>query len=192
MPSEYRPGNKMVRVSASLRDPTVALKQIGAVLTAESQDSFRQQKHGSKKWNERAPVNVFGILADFAAGKEPPKRRFDRRPALMDTGRLASSISWHVIGDVVEVGTTVEYAAKHHYGGEVESVKITETMQQAIAKWLKKTKKARAAGLGWLLNRKFTGKKLTQKVPARPFVGLTKESAADVRQIIGQHIMEAE
>lgn len=191
-PPVYRPGAKLQRIQSNLLDPAVALKQIGALLTAESIGAFKAQKFGEKKWDERGSPNVFGILADFAAGKkEPPKRRFEKRPVMRDTGRLASSISWRVVGDVVEVGTTVEYAAKLHFGGEVESVKITATIQNALAVWLKKSRKARDAGLGWLLNRKFTGTRLKQTLVARPFVGLTKQGKRDIREVIGALVMEA-
>jgi hypothetical protein len=78
-------------------------------MVAESQQSFRDQRFGSDAWEPRAPVNVFAIIADFHAGKKsPPQRRFESRPALRDTGRLAQSISWKLVGtDVVEVGSNL-------------------------------------------------------------------------------------
>ena len=91
-----RPG-----LDAALDNPQAALKQIGILMVAESQRAFKAQQFGAKKWDQRAPVNVFGIIADFTAGKtKPPNRRFDQRPALRDTGRLSSSIAYQVKGKI--------------------------------------------------------------------------------------------
>lgn len=200
-PPPYQPGDKLLRIRQKLVDPTPALKQIGAVISAESQGAFKKQAFGGQKWEPRAPINVFGILADFAAGKkEPPARRFQDRPALRDTGRLGASIAWRIDGDAVVIGTNLDYASAHQFGGEVKSATITAAMQTAMAAWIKRKGRgkteaavARASmkrGLGWLLNKKFTGKQLVGKVPARPFVGITKQGARDIRKIIGVEILE--
>lgn len=186
-------GAKIERWEEHLRSPTDALKQIGTIMVAESQEAFRDQKLGDKPWDARAPVNVFGIIADFHAGKKPPARRFESRPALKDTGRLAASIAHKLVGtDVVEVGSNLPYAAVQHHGGEVESLPINEQVRTALAAWLKGAGKQHKKALGWLLNKKFKGQKLKQKVPARPFVAITKQTLEDVREIVGVKIMEAD
>ena len=191
--AEFDRGAKIRRWETRLGKPTAALKQIGAMMTAESQRSFRMQRFGRKAWKARGEVNLFGIIADFAAGKRaPPQRRFQRRPALRDTGRLAASISWRLVGtEIVEVGSNLDYAAVHQFGGEVESEPITERVQKALWKWLKGRGSAYKSKLGWLLNRKFRDQKLTMEVPERPFVGITKTTIRDVKQIVGVAIMEA-
>lgn len=188
----YSPGAKLERIERALQNPEKALKQIGALMTAESQGAFVEQEFDQKKWPERRVPNVFGILADFAAGKKaPPQRRFEARPVLRDTGRLAASIAWHIItSDTVEVGTAVDYAAQHQAGGEVESVEITPKVQSALWAWLKKQDRGIRAKLGWLLNRKYTGTKLKARIPARPFVGLTRQGKKDIEHTIGVAIAE--
>lgn len=191
---EVEKGAKIEAIERALVDKTAALKQIGTLMVAESQDAFRNQKLGDKAWKERGTPNVFGIIRDFADGRrEPPARRFERRPVLMDTGRLRQSIAWRVMasGDVVEVGTNLPYAAVHHRGGEVESATITQSMQAAIWQWLKGSGKQHKRTLGWLLNKKFSGKKLKATVPARPIVGITADTIADVREVVGVTIAEA-
>lgn len=190
--STFSPGAKIQRIKRSLQDPTPALKQIGAMMAAESQQAFRDQSFGGVAWNPRGQVNIFGILADFAAGrKNPPSRRFERRPALRDTGRLAASIAWQVIGgDTVEVGSNLEYAGVHQHGGEVESEKITAKIQDSLWAWLKKQGKERKRQLGWLINKKWRGQKLKMEVPARPFVGLTDQTRKDVLRTIGVKLLE--
>ena len=193
MPAEFEKGAKIERWERNLSNPQAALKQVGAMMVAESQRAFVNQKIGDKSWDARAPINVLGIIADFAAGKKtPPSRRFENRPALRDTGRLAASITFRVIGagDVVEVGSNLPYAAVHHRGGTVESKPITEQVRTALNDFLKGKGKQYRKRLGWLLNRKFAGKTLKQKVPARPIVAITDQTIADTREAVGVRIFE--
>lgn len=191
----YSPGARLRKIERTLENPERALKQIGALMTAESQEAFREQQFDDKEWRKRAVPNVFGILADFAAGKKsPPQRRFESRPVLRDTGRLAASIAWNIVAtDVVEVGTNLEYAGVHHAGGDVESVEITEKLQDALWTWLKKKPNRKwQSKLGWLLNVKLRGTKLRSRVPARPFVGLTRQGRRDIDRAIGVTIAGAD
>lgn len=190
----FEPGRIIERCEAILEAGKPAiLRGIGMVMVAESQDAFKRQRFGNLVWPARGEKNTFGIIADFAAGrKEPFGRRFQRRPALMDTGRLRMTINFQVVGqDVVEVGSNLPYAAVHQYGGDVESERITKDMQSSIAKWLKGKGKKYKKMLGWLLNKKFTDQKLRGKVRARRFVGITKQTKTDIADMIGVTIREA-
>lgn len=183
-------GAKIERMERWLEKPTAALKQIGALGVAESQEAFREQSFDGKKWPERNPdkpvVNVFGVISDFSQGKtKPPNRRFQTTPALIDTGRLASSISFRLVSDdTVEWGTNIVYAPVHQSGGEVESEEITETVQRLLGAWLKKQSSAMKGRLGFLLNKNMTGEKLQGEVPQRRFVGVTKQLIEDVREVV--------
>lgn len=188
----YSPGARLRKIERTLDNPERPLKKIGALMTAESQEAFSEQEFDEKQWPGRRVPNVFGILADFAAGKKsPPQRRFESRPALRDTGRLAASISWSIVAsDTVEVGTNLAYAGVQHAGGDVESVEITEKIQDALWAWLRKKKNQEwRSKLGWLLNKKFRGTKLKARVPARPFVGLTRQGRKDIEEAIGVTIV---
>lgn len=189
----YERGAKVRRWERKLDDPSAALKQIGALMVAESQAAFREQRFAEKAWDARAPVNVFGIIADFHQGRtKPPQRRFERRPALVDTGRLRSSISFQLRSPkVVEVGTNLDYAAAHQFGGKVKSKPLTRKVRRALWRWLRNEESSLRKRLGWLLNRKFEGKEIEAEVPARPFVGITKQTIEDVREVVGVTIMEA-
>lgn len=187
----FKKGAKIERWERALENPSGALKQIGAVIVAESQRSFREQQHGQDKWVPRAPVNVYGILADFTKGSKPPARRFERRPALRDSGRLANSIAFRLDGRMtVTIGTNLDYAPVLHFGGPIESEPVTGPVRRALWKWLKPKGSELKAQLGWLLNKKFKGETLKGEVPARPFVGITKSTIEDVRELIGVEIME--
>ena len=191
--AQFEPGQKIERIESKLDNPQAALKQIGALMVSESQQAFKAQKFGKDSWEARAPINVYGIIADFAEGKKkPPDRRFERRPALRDTGRLAASIAFQVISDdTVEVGTNLEYASVHQGGGRIESKKITPSVRRAIWAWLKKQGRELKSELGFLLNKKFENKTLVGEVQARPFIGVTQQTIEDVKETIGVYIMEA-
>jgi phage gpG-like protein len=188
----FKPGAKIKRWEAQLDDPKKALKQIGVLLVAASQASFKAQKLGDEKWDERRVPNVFGIVSDFHAGKaKPPARRFQDRPALRDTGRLAQSIAFKLeSAKVVAVGSNLPYASVHQFGGPVESLPVTKTIQKRIAKWLVKSGRKWANDLQFLISSKMTGKQLKGEVPARPFVGLTKQVSDDIVQVVGREVME--
>lgn len=188
----FKKGAKMERFEKALRNPSKALKQIGMVMVAESQESFRLQKFGKSRWRKRKVPNVFGIVADMAQGRgEIPARRFDDRPALRDTGRLASSISYRVTGKTVIVGSNLPYAAAHQHGGRVESEQITKEVQTKIADYLKNDGKQWEHALAFLLLPQMLGERLSMKVPRRPFLGITKQTIEDVREIVGVEIFEA-
>lgn len=188
----FDPGAKVRRIESKLESPATALRQIGALMVSESQRAFKAQAFGGKRWPPRSDVNLFGVLQDFALGrKKPPERRFQTRPALRDTGRLAQSIAFQLIGDsIVEVGTTVEYASVHQFGGQTKSVPITEALRKGLWSWLKRQGRELQRRIGWVLNRKFLGERLIGRVPKRPFVGITQTTRQNVRRAVGVEILE--
>jgi phage gpG-like protein len=187
----FEQGAKLKRINRKLTDPKDALKQIGITMVAESQASFKAQKFGRNKWRERSKVNVFGIISDFAQGRrEPPARRFETRPALRDTGRLANSIAFQVKGRAVEVGTNVPYASLHNFGGVSKSERITSQVRKRLWAWLKKKDEAMRERLGWLVSDAMEGEQLEMRVPKRQFVGITLQTRKDIRKTIGVRIME--
>lgn len=186
-------GAKVRRIRANLQDPSKALAQVGVLMVAESQAAFRNQKFGDKKWDQRAPVNVFGVIADFHQGrKKPVGRRFDRRPALVDTGRGRKSIAFQVRGNGVDVGTNVDYMKVHQTGGKVESKPITKNVRRLLWSWLKNQGVAMKRRLGWLLNKKFVDTSIEGKVPPRPFIGVTKETVRNIEKVVQRTIMEVD
>ena len=73
------------------------MKGLGALALGYAQSAFDKQSLGADLWKERYPkqtgakVNIAGIVADFIAGKNPPNRRFEARPAGIDEGKLKRS-----------------------------------------------------------------------------------------------------
>lgn len=190
MPNDFQRGGQLERLAERLRKPTAALEKIGAIITAAAQDAFRTQSWDGKPWKPRHVPNVMGILADLAIGKNPPARRFQDRPVLKDTGDLLRRLNWRVTSDeTVDVGSPMEYASVHNYGGETESEPITLTMQSRLAKWLaKKSSEPWRPDLDWLTMPSMTGRTIKAKVPARTFVGITTTIMADIEEAVGVRI----
>jgi len=188
----FEKGAKLARIEGKLDNPTAALKQIGALMVAESQRAFKVQEFDGEKWQPRAPVNIFGIIADFHEGRrKPPQRRFERRPALRDTGRLSSSISFRLVGSrAVEIGTNLPYAGVHQRGGEVESKPITREVQRNLWAWLKNQPLQMRRRLGFLLSKRYTDQTLKGSVPERRFIGITRRTREFVQKAVGVRIME--
>jgi phage gpG-like protein len=195
MAKDFNEGDKIRRWKTNLENPEPALKGIGAMMVSESQRAFTEQKFGEDEWRPRAVPNIAGIISDFHAGKrEPPKRRFEDRPALVDTGALKgpAGIVFKVMGNVVVVGSNRPGVGTLHKGGKVESLPITASVQELLGKWLAGKGSKWADKLGFLLNEKWTGKTRKMKVPKRPIVGLTEQTIEDIREIIGVEVFEVE
>ena len=186
-----------VKLRSALTDTKPILTRIGAILEAGAQAAFSDQKFGSVAWPHRYPnqaepfVNLAGALSDFAAGSSNPKsRRFSRRPAVMDTGRLLRSIRSRVTGrDRVEVGTTVEYAPAHQWGG-VTSQPVTDDAKKKIAAWL-----LTPGGKPYMSKMTFLLQKnratLDTKVAHRPFLGVTATMEKDITSAVEELVAEA-
>lgn len=174
----------------ALGDASGLLKAIGAVVVADIERNFDDQSFGGRKWLERYPnqappkINVAGVVADLNAGKNPPKRRFEDRPVLRDTGELRRSINFRVLGqDTVEAGVygpAFAYANLHQLGG-VSRQPITEQAKKKLSKLLRgpRTRKgaSRTPGKLWAYRDKlgplFRVGTLETKLVKRQFVGST-------------------
>lgn len=196
MSDEFDVGDKVRRFQSQLDAPEESLEAVGLIMVAGSQAAFKSQRFGKADWKQRGKRNTFGIIADFAGGaKSPKKRRFDRRPALMDKGfggGLVSTISHRVMGKIVEVGANKPYADVHQVGGKSKSEIVTKNVQSLLFKWLKSKGGSDHQSLAWILNKKFTGKRLETDVPARPYIGLTILMVEDIKEAVGVNVMEVE
>ena len=178
----------------SLRDwidrrvPSV-LKQIGAFLLGRAQAAFTDQRFDGKAWAERYPrqrpprLNVAGAIQDFARTSRLKKRRFEPRPAGMDTGSLRRSMSFRATplpkGGLVEVGSVLPYAGRVQFGGESRQP-ITATIKANMAKFLR-SKQGR--GFRPKLGPLFRRETLITKAGARPFIGIRPGGAIERRLV---------
>jgi len=193
--------NVLRRMQQSKEFQERIMKGLGALALASAQEAFDQQALGSEQWEERYPkqkgfkANIAGIVADFAAGKRnPPNRRFDARPAGIDTGNLRRSLTpskaLTTHGFKVTVGSTQQNASAVQFGGETRQ-QITKTIVHLLADFMrrsrKRVKKAKKVSqpitakdaaiqkLGFLFGLAKKGKPLITKSIPRPYLGITPE-----------------
>ena len=203
------------RLMAAVENPESILKKIGALGAAESQKAFEDQSFGGIEWPKRYPnqqyptINIAGVLADFAAGKNKPKiNRMQARPALVDTSTLKRTLTYRVRytpSDYGKVrwGSPVDYAQKHQDGGTSTFI-ITDDMKKRIKSWLYKKdgnlKKGRQLER---YNEKDIARKMrpfmsasrdeyTVNIVRRPFVGVTRELGQDIKKMLKMHFEEAQ
>lgn len=141
----------VMKLEKRLQNPERLLTRFGAMLAADAKASFDRQALGEIAWPERYPgqkppfLNVAGAISDFAKGRTKPlARRFENRPAGVDTRETRNSISYRVVGtNGVEVGSTAPNAQRMQSGGE-SSQPITPEIKKLMGKFLK-PKKTRAS-----------------------------------------------
>lgn len=159
-----------------IRNPRDLLEAIGFDAQQFCAKSFRNQGlYKLNQWKARSVPSLAGIFADAnKPGGDIKTRRLDPRPALIDTGLLARSISYRVISDrIVLVGTNVPYAKVHNEGGYSTQVKsntkanfdkkIDKFVKNSMGSFDSKTK-------GMVLSLKHADS-LTTRVPKRQFLG---------------------
>lgn len=190
-------------VNIAVPDPSAdmrpLLKKIGMLGVAQAQQAFRNQRLGSIIWPERYPgqsgpfINKAGAVADLSSGGRIKDRRFERRPAGIDTGELSRSMTYKVTGDdTVDIGSPLEYADRFHDGGESDQP-ITPAVRTALAKEMKRFRKQggdrydAVRTLGFLFRRDV----LTTNAVARPFTGMTSATQRKIDSLVKEHFKGA-
>jgi phage gpG-like protein len=186
-------------LNKNLKHPSRIINQIGEMMRSRMQRSFAEQSRGQYSWKARGVPNIMGILSDLERTSGINKsRRFEPRPALMDTSNLLKSFGKGKNNIEmpskfkVDVGTPVEYAPKLNVGGESKK-DVTSGIKKNLGIYLKRLRgqarrsvtngkkqmlNDRIKGLGWLFGRT----SVTVKIPARPFAIITQQ---DMKDMIG-------
>lgn len=99
--------------------------------------------------------------------KQSWRARLQNGQTLRDTGRLMNSMTYNVVGDGVEWGTNVEYAATMHYGAMIYPKTAGYLVFQVAGNW-RKVKKV--------------------EIEPRTFLGINNEDDESILNIIGRHI----
>ena len=168
-------------------------RQIVKLLRAASQRAFVDQRFGTSVWPPRYPnqqippfANVAGIVADFNRGMNAPSRRFEKRPALRDTGemlnRLRGSASASFGDFEVTYKSDVPYADTHQTGGK-STQPVSPQAKTMLKKLLKRRPELRPR-LRFLL----TIDELETEVNERPFIGVTEETKPKIVSTVERNL----
>ncbi len=161
----------------------IALVRIGALLVIRAQTAFDEQKRGDFEWPERGVPNVAGIVEDCERGGSIKERRFQERPAGIDTGRLRSSVAWEIVDESsVRVGVNLDYGSLIQFGGLVE-IDVTQNTIDCILAYAKDHPERFDKTLRALVKK--GPHTFTINVPARPFIAVTDDDLDDIRSIAG-------
>ncbi len=127
------------------------------------------------------------IRTNFAAGGRPvqwkPLKVRQGQP-LRDTGRLQDSITSRVRGDVVLVGTNVEYAAVQNFGAKKGS--FGETVVQVRAH----QRRSRSGVTSTVRQHSRRTMMPWGDIPARPFMLVQDEDIVEIEALSASYIME--
>ncbi|CUJ55617.1 phage virion morphogenesis protein [Achromobacter sp. 2789STDY5608621] len=144
----------MKRLAELAQDMTPALRGIGEYLAGSSRDRFGSQT---------APDgSAWTPLAHWYREAKPA----NKDKILTLRGYLSSSIHWQVLPDSVLVGSNLEYAAIHQFGGVIRP----------------KQRKALKVG----------GRAVSQvKIPARPYLGISTDDATESEALVADYLAGA-
>lgn len=180
------------RLAERARNLAPAMREIGGTVVADAQMRFKASK------------DPYGVPWRRLARRTIAQRRGKSDKPLLDTGRLRNSITYRLIGQhAVEIGSNVEYAAIHQFGGTVQHgarslkvrlrqivVKRADGTSYKAARFAKDTHKRAAEkwgtnSAGWSV-----------KIPARPYLatrerGLPREYGEIIRDALARHFAKA-
>lgn len=173
-----------------------ALDRIGVYLRERARSRFQDQSFGGDEWAERSVPNIAGIISDFQdRGRSPsaiPLRRFEARPALIDTGTLRKSIDYRVEDDgaTVTVGTNLPYARKMQEGGRSDFRIDAQT--GAKLKRLAASAKVKNLGDAERVARRLESvaevDTFSVDIPPRTFIGIDEEDEDEIMGIFERSI----
>lgn len=106
------------RLRQHSEDITPALKQIGERLVESTQDRFATSTApDGTPWAANSAVTISRYLG-LATGKKRETKAAGKKPLIGDSRALGQQIHFNVTGNVLEVGSTMEYAAMQQFGGK--------------------------------------------------------------------------
>ncbi len=148
------------RLVGKIEDPSPILDEIGGRLVLSVERRF-ELEHGP----------------DGAPWPKSGRAQAENGQTLTGTGRLRASITHSLQADAVEVGTNVVYAAIHQFGGKTPPRTIRPKRRKALY-WpgaRHPVKKVEHPG---------------SEIPARPFLGISRDDRAMIARVVSQHLGE--
>ena len=166
--------NVLGRVEAVLQSPSAMYKDMGEYLEQTTKQRFgTSTAPDGKKWQPNSQATYLALLGekdtkkDGTLSKKGINRVMSKRP-LVGQGILMQDIHYQVSGNLLLVGSNMEYAATHQFGATIKP----------------KNKKM----LSWKIgNVSVFAKKVV--IPARPFLGISVADKTELTNIVENHIL---
>lgn len=157
------------------------LDKVGRYMVGRLKSAFNEQRRGNRSWQARSVPNRAGIIRDLAAGRMIANRRYESRPAGIDTGSLKRSVTYQVERNAVLFGSELPYAQRFHDGGS-ETLPITPAMKKRISAMLRNAGNDRRlrTALGPLLRRS----EWDVKTPPRPLFTVTPAERREIEVLV--------
>ncbi len=149
------------------------LRSVATIMYQSVMQNFREEGTDVVKWKPLAPLTI--ALRRKGRKKASPK-------ILQDTGYLKNSIYPIFTKDMASVGTNVEYAKLHQFGG---TSKVPAMFIEPVRK-----KALRFVIGGKVIFSKYANiPERIAKVPARPFLWLRKEYKERILNLVRRYFM---
>lgn len=184
-----KPGGALDQIAARARDLRPALGAIGAYMVGRTIGAFQAQERGGIKWAPRSVPNAAGILEDLrGGGSSVPERRWEPRPAGIDTSNLRNSIASSVAPPSVVVGSTVAYASDVQLGGK-RTIQIPGALARTVRAWIQRLKGSRKDVAARRFAKPLRVGALVIDVPPRPYLVVTPEDRRRFVKIAREHVL---
>ena len=155
--------NVMARILRKGMDTTGMLNIVGERMIRQTDDRFTAQKDPeSRPWKPLKPATL---------------KRKKSRLILTESHQLRDSIRYQVSGPVLRVGTNKVYGAIHQLGGGIKQGARSEL-------FIRNRGDSGRFARGTLAGRGFTFRERTFTMPARPYLGVSKEDSADIVEVL--------
>ena len=162
----------------ALSDKKTILRQIGEELVASTDERFvSMQSPSGEQWKPLHPRTI--------------RQKRNKQKILTERGLLRGSIHYELNGDTLEVGTDRKYGAIHQFGGVLKIPARTQTVKIGTkgknkGRFMKAKSKAAHA-----IERTFTIPAHDVTIPARPFLGLSRDDKEEIVEIVHKHLWAA-
>ena len=146
--------------------------QIGEYLTDATKQRFQTGvAPDGKRWAPNAMSTILNYLSKFSGnyGKDGrlnakgANRVMGKRPLIGESRSLSRTINYRTLGNAVEVGSPMEYAPVQQFGAKKGAFGVTR----------------RGSPIPWA------------DIPARPFLGVSREDWIEIENILEDYLVDA-
>lgn len=160
-------------LAARGKDLRVPLRSIGEMMLRSTDERFSKERDPEgQPWAPLMPATL-------------AHKRNTR--ILTEAGNLRGSINYRVSNDQLEVGTPSIYGAIHQLGGEIHQAARTQVMA-VNKKGRFQSKKASGRARKVVQIRYANLQARTIRMPARPYLGFSREDAEGANKILVRHL----